>query len=59
VFRECLSREVRSATSDLEVYSAMEALAARPDLMDGMRDERYFVREEDGWGLNLKMTFTD
>jgi hypothetical protein len=59
VFRECLSREVRSATSDLEVYSAMETLAARPDLMDGMRDERYFVQEEDGWGLNLKMTFED
>ncbi len=59
VFRECLSREVRAATSDLEVYSAMETLSARPDLMDGMRDERYFVQEEDGWGLNLKMTFTD
>jgi hypothetical protein len=59
VFRECLSREVRSATSDLEVYSAMETLSARPDLMDGMRDERYFVQEEDGWGLNLKMTFID
>ncbi|OGG55037.1 MAG: hypothetical protein A3F84_12985 [Candidatus Handelsmanbacteria bacterium RIFCSPLOWO2_12_FULL_64_10] len=59
VFRECLSQEVRAATSDLEVYSAMETLSARPDLLSGMRDERYFVREEDGWGLNLKMTFTD
>lgn len=59
VFRECLSQEVRAATSDIEVYPAMETLAARPDLMDGIRDERYFVQEEEGWGLNLKMTFED
>jgi hypothetical protein len=55
-FRACLSREVRAATSDLQVYSAMEGLAKRPDLLEGMRDERYFVREADGWALNLKMT---
>ena len=59
LFRACLSREVRAAASDLEVYSAMEAFAARPELLDGMRDERYFVREEDGWGLNLKLTFEE